>query len=92
MMEMKPSFTSAQQLIRQAWGQLAAAYRYVHALTPFPCFPKQGIMLLGLIMTHGQFWRSSLVVTSIASLLYPAATRSKHTFGALSIRKHGNLG
>ena len=49
-------------------------------------------MLLGLIMAHGQFWRSSLVVTSITSLLYPAATRSKHTFDAPSIRKRGNLG
>jgi hypothetical protein len=39
---------SAQQLIRRAWIQLAAAYRYVHALTPFPWFPKQAIMLLGL--------------------------------------------
>lgn len=82
---------SAQQLIRQAWDQLAAAYRYLHALTPFRCFPKQATMLLGLIMAHGQFWRSSLAVTSITSLLYPA-TRSKHTLGAPSIRKRGNLG
>ncbi len=44
---------STQQLIRRAWGQLTAAYRYVHALTPFPCFPKQAIMLLGL---HNGTW------------------------------------
>ena len=49
MMEMKPSFTSAQQLIRQAWGQLAAAYRYVHPLLLSPAFPG------GVTLTPGHY-------------------------------------